>query len=896
MRSHYLKSLFSPTSIAMFGASDRADSVGQVVFENLLSGGFKGDIYPINPKRDEVQGQKAYPTLEAVDRHIDLAIVATPAATVPGIVEECGAAGTKVMIILSAGFREVGPVGRALEDKVHDLARSYGIRFMGPNCLGLLRPSIGLNATFGNNNASEGSVALVSQSGALCTAFLDWAENRDVGFSAVVSTGIAADLDFGDILDYLAGDPETKSIILYVEGIHDARRFMSGLRAAARAKPVVVIKAGRHSEGAAASMSHTGALVGGDAAFTAAVNRSGVVRVETISQVFAAAGTLSSRYRSGGDHIAVITNAGGPAVLAADHVPEVGLHLAELGEETIEALSDALPATWSHGNPVDIIGDAPPERYQAAVDICLKDPAVDAVLVILTPQAMTKPQEVADAVVVAAEHHAKPIVTSWMGGRQVNPARQTFRQAGIPTFNTPEAAIDAMHYLAAYKANQKLLLQTPEKLPLALREERPNVEAARLIIESAIADKRSVLTEPESIALLQAFHIPTVRNGIARSPEEALVVAVSMGFPVVMKILSDDISHKSDVGGVKLGIKSAADVRGAYRELMETVREARPEAVLDGVTVEQMRRSPTAREIMVGVISDPVFGPVISFGAGGTWVEVMKDVSIALPPLSDRLARNLISRTKISKMLDQYRNLPASDVESIVDVLLRVSNMACELPWLKEMDINPLFVDEHGIVAVDARVVVGIPQPSQDPYHHMAIHPYPADLATQFQLPDGTNVTVRPIRPEDAEIEADFVRNLSEEAKYFRFMHAVHELTPEMLVRFTQIDYDREMALIAVTVDEEGFETEHGVARYVTNPDQNSCEFALVVSDEFQGFGVARRMMSRLMEVARAGGLDMMEGEVLANNRKMLELVESMGFQIQPSVDDPAIKYVWTNL
>jgi acetyltransferase len=893
MRSHYLKDLFAPKSIAMFGASERDDSVGKVVFENLLAGGFDGDIYAINPKRDEVQGQKAYPDLESIDRPIDLAIVATPAPTVPGIVEACGTYGVKSMIILSAGFREIGPAGRALEDKARDVARSYGIRFLGPNCLGLIRPSIGLNATFGNNNAAEGGVALVSQSGAMCTAILDWAENRDVGFSAVVSTGIAADVDFGDILDFLASDPKTQSIILYVEGLQDARTFMSGLRAAARAKPVIVIKAGRHSEGAAASMSHTGALVGGDEAFTAALNRSGVVRVETISQVFAAAGTLSSRYRSSGDRIAIVTNAGGPAVLAADHVSDVHLKLAELADETIEGLDAVLPSTWSHRNPVDIIGDAPPERYKDAIDICLKDPDVDGVLVILTPQAMTRPLDVAEAVREAAERNQKPIVTSWMGGAQVNPARQAFRQAKIPTFNTPEAAVDAFHYLAAYRANQKLLLQTPGRL--SLHHEEPNTEAARLIIESAISEKRSVLTEPESIALLEAFGIPTVRNGIARSPEEALVLAVSMGFPIAMKIYSEDISHKSDVGGVKLGIRNAADVRGAYRDLIERVEHVRPDAVLQGVTVEQMRKTDNSREVMIGVIKDPVFGPVISFGAGGTWVEVMKDVVVALPPLNERLANNLISRTKIAKMLGRFRNLPPANVDALVDVLLRVSNMACELPWIEEMDINPLFVDENGVTAVDARIVVGIPRPSTDPYNHMAIHPYPSDLETHWQLPDGTDVTIRPIRPEDAEIEADFVRNLSEETKYFRFMHAVHELTPEMLVRFTQIDYNREMALIAVTNDD-GHEVEHGVVRYVTNPDKNSCEFALVVSDELQGHGIGQRMLTRLMEVARSRGLDMMEGEVLANNRKMLDLVRSIGFQVQPSDDDPSIKYVWTDL
>ena len=893
MRPHYLNSLFAPKSVAMFGASDRTDSVGQIVYSNLLNGDFNGEIYGINPKRDEVQGRKAYPNLESIDRPIDLVVVATPASTVPAIVEDCGNHGVTSMIILSAGFREVGGAGQALETKVRDLARSYGIRFLGPNCLGLMRPSIGLNATFGNNRATRGGVALVSQSGALCTAMLDWAENRDVGFSAVVSTGIAADVDFGDILDYLASDPQTRSIILYIEGLQDARGFMSGLRAAARAKPVIVIKAGRRSEGAAASMSHTGALVGGDEAFSAALIRSGVVRVETISQVFAAASTLSSRYGSSGDRIAIVTNGGGPAVLAADHVPEVGLHLTELSKETIDELDQSLPSTWSRANPVDIIGDAPPERYKDAVDICLKDPDVDGVLVILTPQAMTRPLEVAEAVIDAAEHSSKPIITSWMGGSQVDPARRAFRAAKIPTFNTPEAAVDAFHYLASYKANQELLLQTPARLPLD--HEEPNTEAARLIIESALNEKRSVLTEPESIALLEAFGIPTVRNGIARSAEEALVLAVSMGFPVAMKIYSEDISHKSDVGGVMLDISSAADVRGAYHGLMDRVRSVRPDADLLGVTVEQMRRSPTGREVMIGVVADPVFGPVISFGAGGTRVEVMKDVAVALPPLNDRLAKELISRTKIATMLGQFRNLPAANVDALVDVLLRVSNMACELPWLQEMDINPLILDENGMVAVDARIVVGLPRPSTDPYNHMAIHPYPSDLETHFQLPDGTDVTIRPIRPEDAEIEAEFIRNLSDEAKFFRFMYALDELTPEMLARFTQIDYDREMAFIAVT-HENGHEVEHGVVRYITNPDNNSCEFALVISDELQGHGVGQRMLNRLMEVARSRGLDTIEGEVLTENHRMLQMVKSMGFRRQISDNDPSVSIVSRSL
>jgi len=889
VRPHYLSALFAPKGIAMFGASDRPDTVGQVVFKNLIGGGFGGPIYPINPKRETVQGRAAYPDLSALTDPIDLAIVATPAATVPAIVEACGEYGVKAMIILSAGFREVGPAGTALEGKVRETARSYGIRFLGPNCLGLIRPSIGLNATFGKNDAAAGTIALVSQSGALCTALLDWAASREIGFSAVVSTGIAADVDFGDILVYLAADPMTASIILYIEGIQDARRFMSGIRAAARIKPVIVIKAGRHVEGAQASMSHTGALVGGDDAFSAAMARSGVVRVENIRQLFAAADTLSGRYRSSGERIAIITNGGGPAVLAADSAPDLGLTIAELGEKTIGALNQALPETWSHRNPVDIVGDAPPERYEAAVDLCLADPNVDGALVVLTPQAMTRPLEVADAVVRIADRYQKPIVTSWMGGGQVEPARQIFREARIPTFAEPDTAMEAFHYLSAHAINQKLLLQTPPKLPP--RHDDPDTEAAQLIIEGALADKRDVLTEPESIALLEAFGIKAVRNGVARTAEEALVLAVSMGFPVAMKIYSPDISHKSDVGGVRLNINDAARVRRVFNELIESVQDRVPDATIGGVTVEKMYRSPNGREVIAGILNDPVFGPVISFGAGGTAAEALGDVAVALPPLNSRLAANLINRTKVSRMLHQFRNMPPADIDGLIDVLLRVSNMACELPWLNEMDINPLIVDETGVVAVDAMISVRIPHQYGPPYRHMAIHPYPADLETTFQLADGTDVTVRPIRPEDADIEQEFVRSLSERARYFRFMHVVHELNQEMLVKFTQIDYDREMALIAVT-EEDGQEVEHGVARYVTNPDETSCEFALVVSDRLEGQGVGQRLMTMLMEVARSRGLEIMEGEVLTVNARMLDLVRSLGFQIHHDLQNPEVEYV----
>ncbi len=889
MQSHYLNPLFAPKSVAMFGASERQNSVGEVVFRNLISSGFKGEVYAINPKHDQIQGVKAYKSLADIDKPVELAVVATPAKTIPAIVEACGQHGVKTMIILSAGFRESGPEGRRLEDRVVEVAKEFGIRFIGPNCLGLIRPDRGINITFGNNNARPGNLALVSQSGAICTAILDWAEINDIGFSTVISTGIAADLDFGDYLDFLVSDPKTDSILLYIEGIKDARRFMSGLRAAARIKPVIVLKVGRHAAGAEASMSHTGALVGSDETFSAALSRSGVLRVETITQLFSAAKALSSRYRVFGDRLAIITNGGGPGVMAADRASDLNIELAKFSDETISKLNEVLPEVWSHGNPVDIIGEAPPERYRAAVDICLKDPNVDGTIVILTPQAMTQPNEVAMELIDLADVHTKPILTSWMGGNQIHAARKLFNNAKLPSFRTLENAVDAFFYLSSYQKNQRLLLQTPAKS--SRRHIQPDTEGARLIIESALSEQRKVLTEPESFALLGAFRINAVRNGIARSANEALILAESIGFPVAMKIYSPDISHKSDAGGIRLNISNAQVVRTTYRDLIDQVKETRPEAKIEGVTVEQMYQSPNGRELLIGIVRDPVFGPVISFGSGGTTVEVMGDSAIALPPLNRSLASDLISRTKAAKMLNQFRHMPPANIEALIDVLLRVSSMACELPWIQEMDINPLILDDQGAVAVDARIRVDFPRPSTDPYHHLAIHPYPVNLITRYQLPNGINVVIRPIRPEDADLEQTFTRQLSDESKYFRYMSSIHELTPEMLIRFTQIDYHNEMSLIAVTEDTH-HEVELGVARYVTNPDKKSCEFALVVSDQWQRQGIGHKLMHSLMEIARDRGLERMEGEVLSNNVKMLELMRSLYFTITTSPEDSSIKQV----
>jgi acetyltransferase len=889
MGPHYLDRLFAPDAIAVFGASERPGSVGNIVFRNLLADGFGGRIYPVNPKHRRVRRRKAYPDIAAIGAPVDLAVIASPARTVPDIVRQCGEHGVRVAVVLSAGFGESGSDGDRLQAEVLEHARRYGMRVVGPNCLGVMRPVSGMNATFSHNIAAPGHMALVSQSGALCTAVLDWAQARGIGFSAMVSLGDAADVDFGDMLSYLALDPHTRSILLYVEGIADARGFLSGLRIAARLKPVVVVKAGRHDAGSRAAVSHTGAMVGSDEVFHAALRRAGVVRADSIKQLFSAAELLASRdYPVIGNRLAIVTNGGGPGVMATDRAVELGLAMGELRPETLANLSRHLPAHWSHGNPVDILGDADAERYRTAVAACLRDPGIDAVLVMLTPQAMTDASAAAEAVVELARDSRKPVLTCWMGAAQVSEAHRLFASEHIPHFDTPEASVEALSYLASYYRNQQLLLQTPG--PLGRRSE-PDVEGARLIVEEALAQGRDQLSMLETHAVLHAFEIPVVQTLEAGDANQAMILAENLGFPLAMKINSPDISHKSDVAGVRLNIVSAAAVRNSFREMVATARTKRPDANILGVTLEPMYSRPHGRELMIGVIRDPVFGPAISIGAGGTMVEVIDDHFVTLPPLNRYIAQRVIARTRVSRLLGAFRDKPPVDMTALENVLLRVSEMVCELPHIAELDINPLIVDDQGALVVDARMAVSYPPAGARPYDHMAIHPYPSHLVHREQLPDGSNVTIRPIRPEDARIEADFVRQLSPEAKYFRFMRALHELSPEMLVRFTQIDYDLEMALIA-TVEQMDQEIEVGVARYATNPDGRSCEFAVVVADQWAHRGLGVRLMARLMAVARNDGLLTMEGEVMASNHHMLTLCEALGFAIERDPDDPSLRRV----
>ncbi len=897
MGQHYLKPLFAPKSVAVFGASDQPDSVGKIVFHNMLQSGFQGALYPINPNHAKIQGRKAYASIAQIQEPVELAIIATPAHTVPDIIEECGKHNVKAAVIITAGFAETGAAGVKLERAVLENAKRYNIRLIGPNCLGVMRPDIGLNATFNHGNANVGNLAFVSQSGALCTAILDWAKSNDVGFSSVVSMGSSIDVDFGEILDYLVSDIKTQSILLYIEGIRNARSFMSAIRAAAQFKPVILVKVGRHTASSKAAMSHTASLVGSDDAFDAAVRRAGVVRVQTVTQLFSVAKALSCGFHPTGNRLAIVTNGGGPGVMATDIAADLGLVMAELSETTINQLNQTLPGTWSHGNPVDIIGDAQSDRYAHAVKACLEDPNIDGVLTILTPQAMTKPLEAAKAVVELSNQYSKPLIACWMGGAQVEESRKLFNRAKKPSFRTPEPAVEVFSFLSEYYQNQKLLVQVPGPLSHHLE---PDIEGARMVIEGALLERRKVLNEMESKALLSAFHIPVAKTLIARSPNEALQIALELGFPVAMKINSPDITHKTDAGGVMLNLANAQAVPTAYHEMLDNVRQYRPDARIDGVSIEPMVVKPNGRELMVGVTNDPIFGPVITFGAGGTMVEVMGDRSVALPPLNAFLVKDLIQGTHVAKMLGAFRHMPPVNMEALESLLLRVSEMVCELPTLMEMDINPLIVDEHGALAADARIVVAFRTPSADRYAHMAIYPYPSHLVNNWQLSDGTNIVIRPIRPEDAELEQAFVHELSEESRYFRFMNSIQELSQAMLVRFTQIDYSREIALIAVK-ESHGDEAAHqevelGVARFATNPDGESCEFAIVIADNMHGKGLGSKLMTALMDAARERGLKIMQGEVLAQNSHMLKLMKNLNFTIEPSKEDDSIKFVYKQL
>ena len=878
---HYLTPLFEPQSVAIIGASETSGSIGATLARNALDGSYKGKLFFVNPKHKTVFGQRCYASVEAIPQRLDLVIVCTKAETVADILEACGRAGSRCATILSGGFSEIGS-----DHAVAEIARRHKMRLLGPDSLGIMRPGSGLNLYYSNCSANPGTIGLVSQSGALTTAILDWALPNNVGFSCVVSLGSSSDVDFGEILEYLAYDARTENIFLYIEGIRNARRFMSALRAAARCKPVLLIKVGRHQSGEQAILSHTGAVVGADDVFVAALRRAGVVRLTTTGQMYTTAQALFSRFRPRGNRLAIITNGGGPGVMAADHASDIDVPLARLSPATTSALNEILPATWSKANPIDIGGDADPARYAATLKACLEDDAIDGILVILTPQVMADPTQAARVVIELVKKADKPVITCWMGEQQVREARLLFKGAGITAFRTPEPAVELFSNIANYYRNQKLLMQTPASLsdPVA-----PRLESARLLIETALAEGRKTLSEMESKALLAAFHIPIAQTVVARSIPEAMLLAQEIGLPVVMKVDSPQIFHKSDYGGVRLNLTDMDAVSNAYREISEEVNRKRPDAVINGIAIEPMIIKPNGRELMIGLVQDQIFGPAITLGPGGTGVEAGKDRVVALPPLNSFLVADMLASTRAIAHIDRLRNIPPVSMAAIETVLLRVSEMVCELPWIDTMEINPLIVDENGAVAVDARINIRELQYNAGRYDHMAIHPYPSQKTLEYQSANGQTVTIRPIKPEDADLEQEFVHGLSAESKYFRFMNTIRELPQSQLIRLTQIDYDREMAFVA-TVNEAGREVECGVVRYATNPDGESCEFAIVVSDAWQGTGLAQRLMGVLIDTARSRGLKVMSGDFLADNRRMLKFVAGLGFTLSQHPEDSGLK------
>jgi acetyltransferase len=877
--------LFRPDSVALIGASRRPGSVGAVLARNLRRAGFRGELLLVNPHLDRLDGQPVYPDVAHLPCAPDLAVVATPPDTVPGLVAELGARGTRAAIVITAGFGELGARGKALQQAALDAARPHLLRLVGPNCVGVMVPRIGLDASFSHLAPAVGDLALVSQSGAMITAMLDWAAARPIGFSHVVSLGDMADVDFGDMLDFLAADPHTRAILLYAEGITHGRKFMSAARAAARLKPVLVLKAGRSQGGARAAASHTGVLAGSDRVYHAAFRRAGMLRVGTMGELFDAAETLALTAVQDGERLAVLTNGGGAGVLASDAVEAAGGRLANLSPATIARLGAVLPATWSRGNPVDIIGDAPGERYAAALHALFADDEVDAVLALNCPTALASPEEAAVAVVdalsgVPAERRrGRNLFTAWLGEHSAAAARKVFNDARIPTYATPEEAVGGFLHRVRYQRNQTLLMETP---PLRNDRSEPDPAPARAVIAAALAAGRTWLDAPAVEAVLTAYGIGLAAARPVDDAEAAVAAAAALGFPVVLKIRSADIQHKSDIGGVALDLADAAAVRAAAAALLGRLRQARPTARLDGFLVQPMVRRPGAVELLAGLAEDPVFGPVVVFGQGGAAVEIIDDTAIGLPPLNPLLARAQMSRTRVWRLLQGYRSKPPAAIDAIADVLIRLGLMAADLPEIRELDINPLLADAAGVVALDARIrVAPAPQPGAARF---AIAPYPKHLVSRERLRDGSTITVRPAQPEDEPLLHDLAAHMSAEDLRLRFFTPVRGLSHAVAARLTQIDYDREMALIA---ERDG--TALGIAHFFADPDRLAAEYAIAVRHDWHGRGVGFLLMNRLIAVARQYGIGELVGEVLRENAPMLAMCRELGFTEAADPDDPKL-------
>jgi len=878
MSVRHLQHFFTPRSVAVIGASERPGSVGATLLANLASAGFKGPVWPVNPKYRELAGMPVWRDAADLPEAPGLAVICTPAATVPGIVATLGAHGCKAAVVLSAGL-DAAAGGHTLRQAMLDAARPHLLRILGPNCVGLLVPGWGLNASFAPVAALPGRLAFVAQSGALVTAVLDWARARRIGFSCFVSLGDGSDVDFGDLLDWLAADSDTDAILLYAESVRQARKFMSAGRSAARAKPTIIVKAGRVLEAAHAAFSHTGALAGADLVYDAALRRAGMLRVYSTGELFDAVAILAQPRRPAGPRLAILTNGGGPGVMATDALIKGGGTLAALAPKTVAHLSGQLPATWSHGNPVDIVGDAPMERYRLALQALLADPGADAILLIHAPTAIVPSSDIARALLPLLRAAARPVLCCWMGGTSVAQARSLCADAGVPVFDTPEEAVRGFLELVDYQRNQQVLMQVPPACTLA----PPDRTEARACVAALLANGTTAVGEADAKAILAAYGIPVVPTETAPDATQALAAARRLGYPVALKILSPDIVHKSDVGGVVLDLTNEGELAHALGAMQARVREALPRARIAGFTVQAMARRPRAHELIVGISTDPVFGPVVLFGQGGVAVEVTADQAIGLPPLNRVLAADLVGRTRAARLLAGYRDYPRADMDALYDVLVRVGQLAADVPELVELDINPLLADAGGVVALDARMRLAPVAAGQDPLARLAILPYPDQLERQVESTLGP-LTLRPIRPEDAPAHEAFFRALAPEDVHLRMFAMMRDLSPAQLARFTQIDYAREMAFIA-TRHGPGLDTTLGVARVAIDPDNVVAEFAVVVRSDLKGHGLGRLLMECLLDYCRGRGVAEVRGTSLAENTRIHALARSCGFQLLPAAD-----------
>ena len=884
-----LDKLFKPQVVTLIGATPRRGSLGAVLLRNLRRARFKGPLMLVNPHHRSIGGVPVHPNVANLPQVPDLAVIATPPETVPQVIAELGARGTRAAIVITASFGEQGASGRALQQAALDAARPYLLRVVGPNCVGIMVPAVGLDASFSHITPAAGDLAFVSQSGGMITAVLDWAAPRGIGFSHVVSLGDMADVDFGDMLDYLAVDPGTRAILLYVEAITHARKFMSAARAAARAKPVLVVKVGRFAEAVRAAASHTGALAGADAVYDAAFRRAGMLRVDTMAELFDAVETLALTRAQQGDRLAILTNGGGPGLLATDAIVARAGRLATLSSDTIARLDGVLPRTWSRGNPIDIIGDASGQRYADALSALLGDREIDAILVLNCPTALTPPGEAARAVIdtlSAAPGESRKgcnVFTAWLGEKSAAKARRLFAAARIPTYDTPDSAVRGFMHRVRYRRNQELLMETPAARPGNFA---PDIDRARAAITGALGAGRAWLDADELSTVLDAYGVPVPAIRLVADAEGAAAAAAEIGHGVALKIRSPDLAHKSDFGGVVLDLDSPDRVRSEARAMLARVARACPEARLDGFLVQQMVRLPDAIELIIGVADDPVFGPVVMFGHGGTAVEQIDDTTLALPPLNQALAHAMMARTRVWRLLQGYRGRSPAAIDVIGEILIRVAQLAVDHPEICELDINPLLAGADGVMAVDARLRVAVAQPGPA---RLAISPYPKELEATEPLRDGAVVRLRPIRPEDEPLLQDLARHMSPEDLRLRFFTAMRGLSHQLAARMTQIDYDREMALIALPAEAD---MALGVSRFAADPDNRRAEYAVEVRSDWKGRGLGYLLMTRLIDVARRRGIGELVGEVLRENAAMLQMCRALGFTIRADAKDPSLVQV----